>query len=94
MQFEKTYTREFFKDFNRLFSIVFEKLTRACFFQIALETILLHIQIIFKTFPNNIYVRPTRLCTDDLQDSKKRGCAVRFVHLRVFTRMRQNARNC
>ena len=29
MQFGKTYTREFFKD-NRL--IVFEKLTRACFF--------------------------------------------------------------
>ncbi len=40
MQFEKTYTREFFKDFKL---IVFEKLTSACFFQIALETILLPI---------------------------------------------------
>ncbi len=51
MQFEKTYTREFFKDFKLHSSfglvqsvlIVFEKLTRACFFQIALETILLPI---------------------------------------------------
>ncbi len=50
MQFEKTYTSEFFKDFKlhssfgRAILIVFEKLTRACFFQIALETILLPIQ--------------------------------------------------
>ena len=38
---KKTYTREFFKDFK----LHFENLTRACFFQIALETILLPIQI-------------------------------------------------
>ncbi len=52
MQFEKTYTREFFQRlqialvlWTRAILIVFEKLTRACFFQIALETILLPIQI-------------------------------------------------
>jgi hypothetical protein len=49
VQFEKTYTHEFFKDliqialvlWTRAILIVFEKLTRACFSQIALETILL-----------------------------------------------------
>ena len=38
----ETSTREFFKDFM----IGFEKFTRACFFQIALETMLLHIHTI------------------------------------------------
>jgi hypothetical protein len=42
VQFGKTYTREFFNDF-KLVSCNFD--TRACFFQIALETILLPIYI-------------------------------------------------
>ncbi len=54
MQFEKTYTREFFKDFKlhssfglvQFCRIVFKKLTGACFFQIALQTILLPIQTV------------------------------------------------
>jgi hypothetical protein len=52
VQFEKTYTREFFKDFKLIalvlrtcaIFIVFEKLTHASFFQSARETILLPIQ--------------------------------------------------
>ena len=44
MQFGRTYTR------TRAILIVFEKLTRAWFSQIALETIILPIQIDFYTF--------------------------------------------